>query len=375
MSTGLTERLHLTREKRLSAREARRRQAAEQVTFTDLAWDHFHWEHKRLHGTAKDEQAADSYRDTRAAFEARHGEIVGEYWSVTEPSGVALTRRRAPRFLGLLIDDVRCFHRATDWVTRDSPPIADLLFACETLAIKVNEALRYTSESVAMRRILAVASELLGQIDRAGGKPDEKEAKAVAARQQHELGEIETYYREAGVRIGRMVYTQGMLIGMALMAALAAAIIFPLTLSGVLPWSELPEGRQVQTLVIAYALGSVGAFVSVLQRMSGEKFRVHFDLGKRNLYMLGSFRPVLGAVFGVFTYFVLASGLLQTKPPDSKTDFFYYGALAFVAGFSERFTRVLIKETAATTGAAASETSEAGETESEESGQAAPGQA
>src|SRR6187455_2017821 len=105
MSTGLTERLHLTREKRLSAREARRKQAAEQVTFTDLAWDHFHWEHKRLHGTAKDEQAADSYRNTRAAFEARHGEIVSEYWSITEPSGVALTRRRAPRILRPVVDD------------------------------------------------------------------------------------------------------------------------------------------------------------------------------------------------------------------------------------------------------------------------------
>jgi hypothetical protein len=374
MSTGLTERLHLTREKRLSAREARRKQAAEQVTFTDLAWDHFHWEHKRLHGTAKDEQAADSYRDTRAAFESRHGEIVGEYWSVTEPSGVALTRRRAPRFLRLFVDDVRCFHRATDWVTRDSPPIADLLFACETLAIKVNEVLRYTSESVAMRRILAVASELLGQIDRAGGKPDEKETKAVAARQRHELGEIESYYREAGVRIGRMVYTQGMLIGMAVMAAFAVAIVLPLTLSGALHW-KLPEGRQVQTLVVAYALGSVGAFVSVLQRMSGEKFRVHFDLGKRNLYMLGSFRPVLGAVFGVFTYFVLASGLLQTTPPDNTKDFFYYGALAFVAGFSERFTRVLIKETAGASGVPTDETAEAGEAADEASAQAATGRA
>jgi len=346
MSTGLTERLHLTREKRLSAREARLKQAAEQVTFTDLAWDHFHWEHKRLHGTAKDEHAADSYRNTRAAFEARHGQIVGEYWSVTEPSGVALTRRRAPRFLGLLIDDVRCFHRATDWVTRDSPPIADLLFACETLAIKVTEVLRYTSESVAMRRILAVASELLGQIDRAGGKPDAAYAENVVERQQRELGEIEAYYRHAGVRIGRMVYTQGMLIGLFIVAAVAALVISLFTLFNVLTWDH-----PLQTLTVAYALGSVGAFVSVLQRMGGEKFRVHYDLGKRNLYMLGSYRPVLGAVFGVFTYFLFASGLLQTAlQPSENKEIYYYGALAFVAGFSERFTRVLIKETSSAVG-------------------------
>lgn len=357
MSTGLTARLHLNRE-RVSTRTKRRRQAADQVTFADLAWDHFHWERKRLTGSADDLQAADRYRDTRTAFEERHGEIVGEYWSITEPSGVALTRRRAPRLLRLLVDDVRRFHRATDWVTRDSPPIADVLFACETLAIKVTEVLRYTSESVAMRRIVAVASELLGHIDRADGKPDAVVAKAVASRQQRELAEIGAYYREAGVRIGRMVYTQGMLIGMVIMAAVAAAVVLPLTLTDALPWN-----RQVQTLVIAYAMGSVGAFVSVLQRMSSEKFRVHYDLGKRNVIMLGSFRPILGAVFGVFTYFVLASGLTQTTPPNSKKDFYYYGALAFVAGFSERFTRVLIKETGeVTTGTGGEEPEAAGHT-------------
>lgn len=364
MSTGLTARLHLKREQRVSARAARRQQAAAQVTFADLAWDHYHWERRRLHGSAKDEQAADSYRDTRAAFEARHGEIVSEYWSITEPSGVALTRKRAPALLRPLIDDARRFHRATDWVTRGSPPIADVLFACETLAIKVTEVLQYTSESVAMRRIVAVASELLGHIDRADGRPTPDDAESVANRQQRELGEISAYYREAGVRIGRMVYTQGMLIGGFVMAALAAAVIALLTLFDVLSW-----GHALQALVVAYTLGSVGAFVSVLQRMSGEKFRVHYDLGKRNLYMLGSFRPVLGAVFGVFTYLVFASGLLQTKPPAGDKGFYYYGALAFVAGFSERFTRVLIKETSAAAVPAGG--GEAAEPECEESPEAA----
>jgi hypothetical protein len=350
MSTGLTARLHLKREQRVSARAERRRQAAEQVTFADLAWDHFHWEHRRLKGSTDDVDAADRYRDTRAAFETRHGEIVSEYWSITEPSGVALTRKRAPKLLRPLIDDVRRFHRATDWVTRDSPPIADVLFACETLAIKVTEVLQYTSESVAMRRIVAVASELLGYIDRADGKPTAAYADSVADRQQRELAEIGAYYREAGVRIGRMVYTQGMLVGGLVMAALAGAVIALLTLFDILTW-----GHALQTLVVAYTLGSVGAFVSVLQRMSGEKFRVHYDLGKRNLYMLGSFRPVLGAVFGVFTYFVFASGVLQTTPPTGDKGFYYYGALAFVAGFSERFTRILIKETAGASGGAGDE--------------------
>ena len=59
--------------------------------------------------------------------------------------------------------------------------------------------------------------------------------------------------------------------------------------------------------------------------------------------MLGSYRPVLGAVFGIFTYFVLASGILGTSPPSGTDPLYYYGSLAFVAGFSERFTQVLAK--------------------------------
>ena len=92
-------------------------------------------------------------------------------------------------------------------------------------------------------------------------------------------------------------------------------------------------------------VGAIGAFVSVLQRITSDKskFTVHYDLGKRTLYMLGSYRPVLGAVFGVFTYFVLASGILQTTKPDDSKALYYYGSLAFVAGFSERFTQVLAK--------------------------------
>ena len=105
------------------------------------------------------------------------------------------------------------------------------------------------------------------------------------------------------------------------------------------------DARPLHEILVSAAAGAIGAIVSVLQRMASEKskFAVHYDLGKRTLYMLGSNRPVLGVVFGVFTYFVLASGILGTSPPPNTNPLYYYGSLAFVAGFSERFTRVLAK--------------------------------
>jgi hypothetical protein len=326
-----------------AAHEQKHHRDLQQVTFPDLTWDHFHWERQRRTGTCDNPKAANRYRQTRAAFEDRYGEIVGEYWSIVEPSGVALTLKKAPVLLNPFVNDARQFHRSTDWVTRHSPALADVLFDCENLSIRISEVLRYTSESVGLKRVMAVASHVLGVIDRAEGKVDDAHARSIAARENLELREIRDYYRRAGVRIGLTVYTQGMIIGLLLMAALVSLVVVPLVV-----WSEVTwKGNlQLHEIVLSAAAGAIGAFVSVLQRMASDKaFPVHYDLGKRVLYMLGSYRPVLGAVFGVFTYFVLASGILTTST-SQHTDtnaFYYYGALAFVSGFSERFTRVLAK--------------------------------
>jgi hypothetical protein len=323
-----------------AVRQQKEHRAANQVTFPDLTWDHFHWEQQRRTGESDHPEAARRYRKTRAAFEDRYGEIVGEYWSIVEPSGVALTHKKMPLLLSPIIDDRRQFHRSTDWVTRHNPPLADVLFDCENLAIRITEVLRYTSESVGLKRIMAVASHVLGVIDRDAGKVDEAKAQRIAAEENHELRDIRDYYRRAGARIGLTVYAQGMIIGVLLIGLLLA-----LAVSLVL-WRLDAWDTHDTRIVVSVAAGAIGAFVSVLQRISSDKakFSVHYDLGKRTLYMLGSYRPVLGAVFGVFTYFVLASGILQTKPlQDDRTALYYYGSLAFVAGFSERFTQVLSK--------------------------------
>jgi len=309
------------------------------VTFTDLAWDHFHWERERRLGSSEHPEAAARYRETRAAFEARYGEILGEYWSTIEPSGVAVTRKPAPPLFRLVMEDELRFHRATDWVTRDSPAVADLLFRCESLAIKITEVLRHASETIALRRVLAVASALLGFLDRTKGTAEKADPLPVVREQLREFDSIDEYYRRAGSRIGRILYTWGMVIGLTVLAGLLSAFVLPLWLWGPLDWAD----RGLQIFLVSYGAGAIGAFISVLQRMATEKFTIHYDLGRRSLYILGSYRPVLGAVFGVFTYFLLASHLLQTEDPAGERALFFYGAVAFVAGFSERFTKVLVK--------------------------------
>ncbi len=55
---------------------------------------------------------------------------------------------------------------------------------------------------------------------------------------------------------------------------------------------------------------------------------------------LGIYRPFVGGIFGVATFFLLASGILQTETPGDERDFAYYGILAFFSGFFERFTKL-----------------------------------
>jgi hypothetical protein len=83
--------------------------------------------------------------------------------------------------------------------------------------------------------------------------------------------------------------------------------------------------------------------VSVMTRMRQEDgVTLDYEVGRALIVMLGAFRPVLGAIFGVMTYFALESGFLQIPAPEPSRVFFYYALFAFVAGFSERFAHVII---------------------------------
>ena len=68
---------------------------------------------------------------------------------------------------------------------------------------------------------------------------------------------------------------------------------------------------------------------------------VDYEVGRPALRFLGGFRPFVGAIFGLALYFSIKARLLQITPGDATPPFYWYTALAFLAGFSERFTKVL----------------------------------
>ena len=307
------------------------------VSFPELVRAHYVWER----AGCMDGPDAERYRVALKAFQDNEGDLVHAYWATKRPSAVALTIRRNGR-LKQLVTDHDCairLHRATDWLAKESA-IADLMHHCDSLAIRVSEVLRGSPERIAMQRIYSLQSHMLGFVERTRGRADRKTVDAFAERQKHELIEIERYYARAATKAARIVYFWGMVVG-----ALASGVV-GLILAGAVwgaGWFDEPNIQDSQTFFVCFVSGAIGAFISVLMRMSSNSFKVDYEVGRSTIRRLGSFRPFIGAVFGVALYFIVLSGLLSIDL-STKTEvetFFFLGSLAFLAGFNERWTNVI----------------------------------
>ncbi|HEV8603043.1 MAG TPA: hypothetical protein VGQ68_06555 [Gaiellaceae bacterium] len=309
------------------------------ISFAELVRTHHDWDRDR----GATEKVERRYRQALERFQEKEGELMHAYWARKRASAIALTekRKRRQNWLVRLMtnqDSIIRLHRVTDWVARESK-VADLLHHCDTLAIKVSEVLQGTTERIAMQWIYAVQSHLLGFIERRGDKADAKEINAVCASQAKELIQIERYYARAGEKEARIVYFWGMVIGVLVSGALAILLALLVWATG---WFSGTHTHDMETFFVCFAAGGLGAVVSVLMRMSSNRFAVDFEVGRATVRVLGSFRPFIGAVFGIALYFLVLSKLLRMELPSSEGEaFFFLGTLAFLSGFNERWTNVL----------------------------------
>jgi hypothetical protein len=309
--------------------------------FAQLVWAHWCWERDRSQSDKPDPALEREYLAKLAAFQKEEGRLEQVYWSTRNASAVAMTVEPGKRGLTDRLrlrerDDKIGLHRLSDWVTRDTPRIADLLQECDLLAIRAGEILRGTSERIALRWILGIEAHVLGFFERTSALPDEKAELELVRAQRRKLAEVEAYYHRAASKAGRIVYLSGMLIGMSLVVLLAA-------LAGFLLWAAGLATDEREILLLCYGSGAVGALVSAMSRMGGAergKFNIDFELGRPLMRRLGVYRPFVGAVVGVALYFLLASGILDISVTEANEPY-YYGFAAFLSGFSERFATVV----------------------------------
>lgn len=326
---------------------------AESVSFPELVWAHFlhikEMKEGELHGPTEAE-----YREKLERFTKENGRILNAYWCTTEASGVALTEKPGSRVGGFLWrrqPNIR-LHCATDWVTKGSPEIGHGLHTCETLGIRVTEVLGGTSERIAMQWILSVAGYLLGVVDQTSGKSAHATETKAVHRARAELAQVETYYDRAGEKTGRLIYFWGMMLGLVALAVLAVVGSAVYSIFGTFEVQD----PDTQLFFVCYTMGAVGALVSVMGRMAGGgNFTIDYEVGRPALRRVGSFRPIIGAIFAIVLYFSLRGGLIQVQAGAGNHTGFFYGALAFAAGFSERRAKIITGSTARFLGGDASD--------------------
>jgi uncharacterized membrane protein len=325
--------------------------ADEKVTFTDLAFAHYLRQttmYAAAQPGASDKEAEDAhaaaaaYTNRLKLFEREHGSIIRAYWCTHEISGVAITeeRVRLPWWQLRRIERRQRLHAATDWATRDSPEFAHQLHKIDNLSVRSDEILRGTAENIVMQLLACAASHLLSYVDSQDGPPrDSATIRKIVERSNAELATIRQHYQRAGENATRIVYAGGMLRGAILLALLGG-------ISGLVLWAAGAFHHHPQTtwtILGTIAAGGMGAAVSVLLRMAKGSFSQDYELGRKVNRRLAMARPFVGAAFAIMIFLLLKSGLVDIGGLSTNNQtIYFYAAVGFLAGFSERWARVVI---------------------------------
>jgi hypothetical protein len=296
--------------------------ATAQPSFSELVFAHHDWWRSRQAGTP-DPAAAAAYDSARAAFQARHGEIIRAYWCSHVESAVALTEKKR---LGGLRAPSFGFHRETDWATKNAPDVASELHRCDELAVRAKAVLTGVRQRICLELVVACATHLLSLVDRRAGSEDEAQAAAALERERAAIDKVETYYCEAANGQAQLVYFGGIATVTLVIVGVAAA------------WLSVSWAAPVAALVA----GALGAVVSVMQRINSGKFELEYDVGGRYAFFLGGLRPLIGGAFAMAITFAFDGGLLHLPVAKGEgTDHRRLALLvvAFLAGFSERWAQ------------------------------------
>jgi hypothetical protein len=366
------------------------------TSFSDVARAHWRWDVELVRRGAGPSELADARRafeDALAEFEQTElgsGRLADDYWCQHEASGVGLGEIPTPedgaRRLRRLAERLRLWHRIpqyrifrqTDWATVEFPQLANLLHECDVLAVKAQWGLEGIYQAVVLPWLMSVEKHVLGFIEsesrrqnpdlpahptgaptpKAGATHKTQAAKASRQREEHErkrlaaaridkfcrqiqleLSRIEDYYQRAGEKQARLHYATGMLmIGIPIVALAGLASAGAFAAFGVLDLHHF----GVRRFYACMAAGAVGAIVSVLIRMGGHRggFNIDHELGSSGVRRLGAFRPIIGAIFGVIISLLVTTTLVPIK--HSALTFHFFVIAAFLAGFSERWTKVVL---------------------------------
>ncbi len=123
-------------------------------------------------------------------------------------------------------------------------------------------------------------------------------------------------------------------VGLAVVAYFMLPVAYLLTVVILALGVDTYLGVPIHTYAIVFAFGATGSMVSIMVRI--QQFTYAQYKNSLSLFLTGLFRPIIGIGFAFFIFAALESGIITITFPPGK-DAFFYAAISFIAGFSERF--------------------------------------
>ncbi len=101
-------------------------------------------------------------------------------------------------------------------------------------------------------------------------------------------------------------------------------------------------------ILLAVAMGALGSTISVIVRAN--TFIRQAEENNNDLFLTGFFRPFVGMSFAIFCVALIEAGIFSgifdlNSRKDAEDQVYFYVAIAFVAGFSERLVRDVVIKT------------------------------
>ena len=107
-----------------------------------------------------------------------------------------------------------------------------------------------------------------------------------------------------------------------------------------IPHYQMIFGIKSSELGMVAFAGAIGGIVSIMVRI--KDFSDRQDVDKTVLFFTGLFKPFVGAAFALFVLTVLRSGIIPVTINVGAGNYFFL-AVSFVSGFSERFAKDIEK--------------------------------
>jgi hypothetical protein len=290
--------------------------------------------------TAYAEQGRANFTKQRKRFEQEHGNVVEHYFASDPAVGAVLVR---PHKLGPLGGSYQIMVAHTRALPR---PLTDQLRTVLHEKHRLASRVHGRARDIVVHDTYSLVVYLLAAVGPSTGHPDKAEIASMTKIVQRELACLRRFAKDAARRTALWFYLMGLALGAAIGIGLIVSAYHSKTVDSV--------GDRL-TVAACLAGGAMGAVISVMVRVTrGTTLDVDSTRGRGVLLLAGSFRPVIGAVFGAVLLVLAHGGLLPFQPVPGGSAAaagingyvcFFIG-LAFLAGFSERWAQDTIVSSA-----------------------------